>query len=378
VTPVLLAIFLAQSLPEGAEGVDLAFSPDGRAFAARARTKDGWVVVTHMGTHGPTAWADVPVIGPGGRVAFAAKQDDGRMTLVVDGKAGETFDAVDAPAFSPDGKTVAYRARAGGRVLVVVGEKHGRLYEYVQGPPAWSPDSKTVAYAAEAESNRALVVVGDKEIGKGDYYDTSHASFSVDAALVYRGRALVGWKEFVVVDGRRGPEFDSLGGPVWSADGKSLAYRARRGPRREEGAWCVVVDGKPGPDHEAVGDPVFGPDNAVAYACRKDGRWRVGDGEPFDEVREIRPGPKLAFVARTGREVFVVVDGKRSEPFDAVWGLAWGTSLAFAARRGGRALVAVDGRVVAETDDVTAPVWNGGACGFGARTGREIAWKTAK
>jgi hypothetical protein len=376
VTLLLLAI-VAQSLPEGAEGVDLAYSRDGRAFAARARAKDGWVVITHMGTHGPYAWADAPVLGPGGRVAFAAKQD-GRMTLVVDGKPGEVFDAVDAPAFSPDGTTVAYRARVGGRVLIVVGEKHGRLYEYVQGPPAWSPDGKTVAYAAEAESNRAVVVVGDEERGKGDYYDTSHASFSPDGRLVYRGRALVGWKEFAVVDGKRGPEFDSLGGPVWSADGKSLAYRARRGPRREEGAWCVVVDGKPGPDHEAVGDPVFGPDGAVAYAFRKDGRWRAGDGEPFDEIREIRPGPKLAYVARSGKEVFVVVDGKRSEPFDTAWGLAWGKSLAFAARRGGRALVVVDGKTVAEADDVSPPLWDGDACGFGTRMDRAIAWKTAK
>jgi hypothetical protein len=63
----------------------------------------------------------------GRRMAFVAKEDK-KSFMVVDGKEGKRYDAIDwfaLPIFSPDSKRVAYVARIGNKRIVVV-EQRGK------------------------------------------------------------------------------------------------------------------------------------------------------------------------------------------------------------------------------------------------------------
>jgi sugar lactone lactonase YvrE len=83
-----------------------------------------------------------------------------------------------------------------------------------------------------------------------------------------------GQKEFVVVDGVSGPEYDVIAGnsPVFSPDGKRTAYIANKNRRQ-----FVVVNGKQGPDFAAIaGGPFFRVDGTLEYlGMRYSGLYRV-------------------------------------------------------------------------------------------------------
>ncbi|HYM74830.1 MAG TPA: hypothetical protein VE377_02540 [Candidatus Dormibacteraeota bacterium] len=67
------------------------------------------------------------VISPDGkRIAYVALRD-GKLLVVVDGREGPEYDAIDkgTPVFSSDGKRVAYTAQKGGKWLVVVDGQEG-------------------------------------------------------------------------------------------------------------------------------------------------------------------------------------------------------------------------------------------------------------
>jgi hypothetical protein len=84
---------------------------------------------------------------------------------------------------------------------------------------------------------------------------------------------------FVVVDGRKGPDYEMVVTPMFSPDGKKLVYRAREGGKR----FVVVADaaGKEHrrlSEHEMVFATVFTADgSSIAYGV-KDGNqlvWKV-------------------------------------------------------------------------------------------------------
>jgi len=85
----------------------------------------------------------------------------------------------------------------------------------------------------------------------------------------------MGGKQFVVVDGLPGSEYDGIaeGGLVFSPDGKRIAYGAKNGNK-----WFVVIDGKPGPEYDDIvqREPTFQPDGSFAYLAERSGRlYRV-------------------------------------------------------------------------------------------------------
>jgi hypothetical protein len=83
----------------------------------------------------------------------------------------------------------------------------------------------------------------------------------------------------MVLDGRRGPDYDLTTGFVFSPDGQHLAYVAR-----ENDKWFVVVDGQREPDYDAIsrGNPIFSSDGTrIAYAAYTQNKWLViVDGRP--------------------------------------------------------------------------------------------------
>jgi hypothetical protein len=82
----------------------------------------------------------------------------------------------------------------------------------------------------------------------------------------------------VVVDGKEGPTFDAIYDFVFSADGSRFAYVGRNGKELDASRWTMVTDHQPGPEYDDVGIPVFSPDGArlLHTASRVvDGRTRA-------------------------------------------------------------------------------------------------------
>jgi Tol biopolymer transport system component len=85
-------------------------------------------------------------------------------------------------------------------------------------------------------------------------------TFYKDGRLVAY-RAVANGKMHVVINALKHPDYPSIAeGLRWTNDGR-IAYRATNGSQ-----WFAVVGGTPGPATQSVGMPVFSPDGKkVAY-----------------------------------------------------------------------------------------------------------------
>jgi hypothetical protein len=258
------------------------------------------------------------------RVAYAARRG-ARWLAVVDGVEREVDGWISGLMFSPDSRHVAYGVLRGfpnstlsGKESFAVDGVEGKEYEQSIGGLrgfVFSPDSRRVAYVAElpppgrdsqAGRGKEFVVVDGVEGKEYDLIDPEGSKgtpvFSPDSRRVAYV-AQLGGKEFVVVDGVEGKE--GSGDLVFSPDGRRVAYLANRGDKQ-----LVVVDGVEGKEYFWIdvhaedaplfgGLPVFSPDSKrVAYAA--------SDLEPGGEP------------ARPGVKCLVVVDGVEGKRYDGI------------------------------------------------------------
>ena len=192
------------------------------------------------------------------------------------------------------------------------------------------------------------------------------------AAKMVSTLGMVKW--FVVVDGRAGPQYGDVGGITFSPDGKRLAYAAK-----DRNDWCLVVDGKPGLEHDGIGHVVFSPDGKrIAYLARKGEAWSVvlgGQvGPQYDQIRGMLFSPDsrhLAYTARKKDRMFVVLGGQPGPQFHSIGERVFGRTLheeceyavgpvfssdgrhlAYGATKDLKALVVLDGQPGPEYDGI--------------------------
>jgi WD40-like Beta Propeller Repeat len=287
---------------------------------------------------------------PGAKIERDGAYSRTNLVLVVGKLRGARWadgESLTPPVFGPDGSRVATAAMKGNKWFVLVAggkgeEPRGQGHGAISGV-AWRPDGKEIACAA---------VISDP---KG----TRPAASGVSP---------LGMK-FVIVSGKEvfGSKADAAGSPVFSPDGKRIAFKVLRGTKL---GIAVSNAEKVEPQYDFVGRPVFNPAGTeIAYAANTGGRcdpttavlegddasveggqWFVvrgtGKSEVFEEVRKpvySPDGARLAYAARIAGKWHVVVDKSRSPPFDAV----------------DRPRFTPDGKRVC----------------FGARLGRELWWK---
>lgn len=222
-------------------------------------------------------------VSKSGRGAYIVSKTGVEHIVIGDIK-GEEFDYVGVPVFSPDYKLVAYRARKGEKYFVV-GDKKSEEFDYV-GDPVFGRERGQLAYAAN---------IGGKITWTPSLFGRNPTA---DYGI------LSGGKWFIVSGDIRGTEFDFVGDPVLSPDGKLIAYKAFEGENigyvlnynekiyksfTPKGKWFIVVGDNKGEAFDAVGTPVFSPDGKqIAYAANKEQKWfvLVGNtkGEEFDRV----------------------------------------------------------------------------------------------
>jgi len=164
------------------------------------------------------------------------------------------------PAFGPDLTTVVYRAMKRGKWRSIVGTEEGPKYDRVGDATVFSQDGASIAYAANSGG----------EGGK---------------------QGFTGGKWFMVVadaeepdEAREGPGYDMVISPVFSPDGRYIAYRARTGPMNNARRVIVIADAKAGkvikegPAGDEIWPPVWSADSkAVGYGARigRELWWKV-------------------------------------------------------------------------------------------------------
>lgn len=145
----------------------------------------------------------------------------------------------------------------------------------------------------------------------------------------------VGSKWFAVVDGNSGKQYDKIfkESLMISPDSQHVGYVAEIGKKQ-----VMVVDGVEGKPYDRVGwgwasavfkhnpfgsFPVFSPDGKrVAYVAKTGKQWSVvingEEGKPYDEIGPPIFSPdshSLAYEARLGKQWFLVLNGKEGKPY---------------------------------------------------------------
>jgi hypothetical protein len=179
-----------------------------------------------------------------------------------------------------------------------------------------------------------------------------------------------GQKWCVVSDGQPGTDYDQVGEPAFSPDGRHVAYAAQKGQK-----WCVVSDGQPGPDYDNVEQlPVlFGPDGRLAYVVAGEyKRFVVVQGVAGPDYAEIEwlgfsaDGKHLTYTARRKKfgDYCIVMDGvEAADHYDSVPRLAfspdWKRRECIKTKSKGKSwvnTVVVDGRAEPGHDNVSGPL----------------------
>ncbi len=165
----------------------------------------------------------------------------------------------------------------------------------------------------------------------------------------------------VIFRGREGEHFSSVGAPIFSPDGKVVAYEARNA----RGSWIITTDGKTTNKILNAENLVWSPVNGqLAYYLRDRSRhsWsaivrgRVVGEYPFPDFQEgwelenivFSPdGERFAFVGNDKQKDFAVIDGKEGKHYDKVWEIRFsfdGERVAYNAQSQGREILVLDGK----------------------------------
>jgi Tol biopolymer transport system component len=287
--------------------------------------------------------------------------------MVIDGVAQQPFDSVGLPIFSPDGKHLAYTAMQQGKQWLVL---DATAKPWPHDDPRFTPDGKALTYAT-IKNGKVVLMVDAKQSG-AEHSGVSPAIFSADGRRMMFEATIIDFtaaktpmvipqnqgvwnpinvpagtvvKSFMVVDGKPGAAYDLLTEnvdlemavtPIFSPDGKHLAYAARKLDAKKNNRWLVVEDEQEGPAFDAVFGLAFSPDgNHLAYVAKRDGKWvAIEDGkagQPFDSATSITDGEMLvsqitfspdsrhtAYTSVNDGKWSVVADGRPSGGFDFV------------------------------------------------------------
>ena len=264
----------------------------------------------------------------------------------------------DSIRFAKDGKRYAYTIERNARKLVVIDGVEGAEYDEAG---EWTEDMSS----AEISARKLTPVRGDPECRIH-----CHIQFSLDGSNVaYIAKR--GGRQFVVVDGVGGREYEEVGYAPWfcrssddgmdterlvwfSNGGVDVSYFARRGTK-----WFMVSDGVEGREHDEILEVRTDyQERRPPYFVGRRGDKQVAvidgiEGNEYDETG--RYGLRLrfsndlvhfAYPARSGDKWFVVADGKEGKRYDDVEGITLGESgehLAYVAREDGDWFVVRDG-----------------------------------
>jgi dipeptidyl aminopeptidase/acylaminoacyl peptidase len=303
-----------EDLADTAGLVSVALSPDGRQFAiahagqiALVPATGGWPLAltsTPAPKQGPKWSPD------GNFIAFVSEGalwkisvNGGQPLRLTEGRrgSGDPRTATDSnPEWSPDGKWILFETGRRGNADIGIVSSDGLTTSLLTTSPAdegnavWSPDGSRVAYVARSPehfSGQVFVAEFNAESGR----------FKSEPNLIYTaredrgggwsirrpvwtpdGKSLAvllqdsGWNKIYLLPAEGGtPSAITTGesedeSPVYSPDGKQLAFESNRGAPEERHIWIAAADGSnprplAGVGAGIDGAPVWSPDGTKIY-----------------------------------------------------------------------------------------------------------------
>jgi len=336
-------------------------------------------------------WESLVASSDGEHVAYISQRWP-KWLVMVDGVEGEKYDQIGEGSltFSPDGQHFAHSARRGDKWLVVADGIEGKEYAGIWDI-IFSPDSRHLAYTAGPspilvflglEFGYKSCVIVDRE----EFNWASNPVFSVDGKrLAHAARR--NDKEFIVVDGKEGKEYDEIHDIIFSPKGRQVAYAAECA-----GKSRVVLGGREGIKYDDIHDLIFSADGEhLAYAAGYyEGKYstrtqriykvvtdpqggvfaRIAQflniGKRYDAIAKgsltfSSDGKRLAYAVRLGNRWRIVVDRQEGKEYDDIGSLIFspdGQHLAYGARSGEKWLVVVDGQEGKEYGRIGIPIFS--------------------
>jgi len=258
------------------------FTPDSKTLAVIATSKGEWFILLAkgkkqelLGEKTTKRIEDFALSNDGKKLAIAVPNNASRPagasswatsehTEIVFGKNiwGNEYDSAAAPIFSPNGKHLGYKVQRDKKMGIAIdGDKKVELLWDQAFQPVFSPDSKLFAYVtkqepdktgwapltsqgeSEIKGGKTLLIVekvsrrGDPETRSEEYLEIRDVTWHPDGELIgYRAKTKGGW--IIVCGDKKSKEFEQLGPPRFTADGKKLCFGARS--KRE--LWWKVLE----------------------------------------------------------------------------------------------------------------------------------------
>jgi Tol biopolymer transport system component len=195
-------------------------------------------------------------------------------------KESALYDSVTYLSYSKDGKSLAYVAdKAGLTYLVLDGREEQAPKTALLANPVVLPDNNSISIITGGPDRVTIHQAFNSAVCKENLYETIEDLVYDKTGRNHAYSAFKSDKWRIVVNGKEGPLFDRIIGPMFSPDGTRVVYRARQDDKR----FVVVADLNGTTIHqhekyELVYPPVFTADGgSVAYGT-KDGKeiwWKV-------------------------------------------------------------------------------------------------------
>lgn len=280
----------------------------------------------------PGAWVqDSERISPDGKrfAVVIRAQDKTTAHASIDGQNQKTYAWARDLTFSGDSRHVAYVATVDGKDLPIMDGREGAFRgEICRGTLRLNHDGTRHAFVARKGNAPAFGVVIDGAMDRANVDPNDGAPvFSPDGKhLAYIAQD--GSQRFVVLDGKPGAKYEAVykGTLTFSPDGKRLAYFAGKG-----GVRTVVLDGAEGTPHRdaMLSTLRFSPDGTkLAYAAQlESGKWAIivngKAGAAFDYIGSYTgvnwspDSKRLAYAGLVDKQWGAVVDDA-GFPYDAI------------------------------------------------------------
>jgi WD40 repeat protein len=300
-------------------GASFTWSPDGKRYAYGA-VRDAKVIIIADAKEGkPYKESTRPIFSPDSQhLVYVGMPEDKKGTLVADGEEQKQYRRIHAESirFSPDSKRLAYIATradpkdpAKEEMFFVIDEQETPNYEALKPDSfVFSPDSKRTSF--QCVKNKKAITVLDGVEGK-EYDDIRLVQFSPDSKKVAY-IALRDRRVFAVVDGAEGRGYDGIANLLFSKDGK-MAFVAAKGKKQ-----CVVINGVEAKnDYDGVvpDNLAFSADGKhLAYEARKGEKplFVIDDSETKEHAGSLR-GSRLTWDSPTSLHALILRGDKKEE-----------------------------------------------------------------